>query len=277
LYDHQDYPTAKRLSMKTRALARMGMLLVTVCFAACGGGGGGQSSTALPPPPPNPAALSVLMFGNSHSSVNNLPAMLNAMLVAGRPGKAISVVVAPTWMTLEERIKDPASLTLFSRQKWSAVVFQAQQYSSSGDFFYSILEAVELVRRTRVAGSVPLMFPEWPRKGIDETLRIFDLHVSIAKLQPACVAPIPQAFDRAAQLYPSLVLHDADGNHSSPAGAFLAALILYATLTGLSPLDLPMLPAFPVDAATQAILRAVADAQILALSPRLWCPNDVLL
>lgn len=260
--------------MKTRALARIAMLLVAACIASCGGGG---QSAATVPPPPNPAALSVLMFGNSHTSANNLPAMLNAMLAAGRPGKTFSVVVAPTWMTLEERLKDPASMTLLSRQKWNAVVFQAQQYSMSGNFFYSIVEAVELVRLTRVAGTVPLMFPEWPRKGIDEALRIFDLHVSIARLQPACVAPIPQAFDRAALQYPSLVLHDADGNHSSPAGAFLASLILYATLTGLSPLDLPMLPAFPVDAATQAILRAVANAQVLATAPRLWCPNDVVL
>lgn len=263
--------------MKTCALARIGMLFVVACMVSCGGGGGVQNAAPVPPPPSNPATLSVLMFGNSHTSVNNLPAMLNAMLVAGRPAKTFSVVVAPAWMTLEERIRDQASMALLSRQKWSAVVFQAQQYSTSGTVTYSIAEAVELVRLTRVAGTVPLMFPEWPRQGIAETQRIFDLHVSIARLQPACVAPIPQAFDRAAQLYPALVLHDADGNHSSPAGAFLAALILYATLTGLSPLDLPTLPAFAVDGATQTMLRAVADAQVLALSPRLWCPNDVML
>ena len=252
------------------------MLFVAAISAACGGGGGGNSTSNVPPPP-SPAALSVLMFGNSHTSAHNLPGMLNAMLIAGRPGKTISVVVAPTWMTLEDRLKDPASLNLLSRQKWSAVVWQAQKYSLSGDFFYSILEAVELVHLTRVSGTVPLLFPEWPRRDIDEALRIFNLHVSIAKLQPACVAPIPQSFDRAHLQYPTLALHDADGNHSSPAGAFLAALILYATLTGLSPIDLPMLPAFPVDAATQAILRAVANAQVLALSPRLWCPNDAVL
>jgi hypothetical protein len=76
-----------------------------------------------------------------------------------------------------------------------------------------------------------------------------DLHVSIAQSEPACVAPIPQAFDFALARDPTLTLHASDGNHSAPAGAFLAALVLYATITGLSPLDLPALPQFPVSAA----------------------------
>ncbi|MES2317934.1 MAG: hypothetical protein V4631_10610 [Pseudomonadota bacterium] len=264
--------------MMSRTLNLLGALLVAATMAACGGGGG-RAATAPPvaPVPADPATLSVLMFGNSHTVLNNLPGMLSAMLTAGRPGKTFSVVAAPGYLTLEERRHDAASLALMSRQKWSAIVFQAQQYSLSGDFVYSIDEAVDLVRMTRLAGTVPVMFPEWPRFGVDETERIFDLHVSIARLQAACVAPIPQAFDRAALQYPTLVLHNVDGNHSSPAGAFLAALVLYATLTGNSAGALPLLPAFAIDGATQARLRAVADEQMLATPPRTWCPGDVVL
>jgi len=110
----------------------------------------------------------------------------------------------------------------------------AQKYSSSGLFEYSIDGAVELVHMARVAKAVPILFPEWPRRGVPETQRIYDLHVSIARREPACVAPIPQAWDLALARYPTLVLHDADGNHSAPAGAFLAALILATTITGIS-------------------------------------------
>jgi hypothetical protein len=264
--------------MRTRIPRLIATLLCAAAMTACGRGGGSSPAASTPPPvPPAPATLSILMFGNSHTSVNDLPAMLNAMLIAGRPGKTIAVVVSPSWLTLDERLLDEASRALFSRQLWSAVIFQAQKYSSSGTVDYSIVEAIAWVALARQAGSVPVMFPEWPRLGINESQRIFDLHLSIARQQAACVAPIPQAFDRAALLFPSIILHSADGNHSSPAGAFLAALVLYATLTGLSPLDLPMLPGFPVDAATQASLRAVADAEVLALSPRIWCPADKLL
>ncbi|PWF54936.1 hypothetical protein [Massilia glaciei] len=215
------------------------------------------------------------MFGNSHTAANGLPAMLEAMLKAARPGKSVAVVNAPGFLFLDERERDAASLSLFQRQKWSAVVFQAQRYSSSGTVDYSIAEAVNWVALTRARQMVPVMFPEWPRRGIAETPRIFELHISIAALQPACVAPIPQAWDLALSRFSDIVLHASDGNHSSPAGAFLTASILFATMTGNSPLDLPTFPNFGVDDPTQQRLRAVADDQVKLLSPHLYCPNDV--
>jgi len=250
-------------------LARFGALLLAAALAACGGGG----STAAPPPPVT-ADITILMFGNSHTAFNSLPDMLAAMVRAGRPGKSVAVSVAPGFLFLDERLNDPVSMAMFNGQKWSAVILQAQRYSTSGTVDYSIAEAVELVRRTRQMPALPVMFPEWPRLGINETQRIYDLHVSIARQQAACVPPIPQAFDLALARYPALVLHASDGNHSSPAGAFLAALVLYATLTGKAPLGLPQLDGFGVDAATQASLRGVADDQVRLLSPRLYCPND---
>jgi hypothetical protein len=154
------------------------------------------------------------------------------------------------------------------------VILQAQKYSSSGQFSYSTAEAEELIRLSRIQSALPVLFPEWSRKGIAETPRIFDLHISIAQKQPACIAPIPQAWDLALTRHPQLVLHDADGNHSAPAGAVLAALIIYATLSNLSPMNLPTLPQFGVDEDIQSKLRAVAAAALQTNSPRLWCPRD---
>ncbi|SHH66577.1 hypothetical protein [Massilia sp. CF038] len=259
--------------MAIHRLTRIVLVLVATALAACGGG---SSSAPAPAPSPTPATadISVLMFGNSHTDANGLPTMLAAMLRAGRPGKTVAVVNAPGYLFLDERLNDAASMNLFNSRKWNAVVLQAQRYSSSGNLQYSSAEAVELVRRTRLIPALPVMFPEWPRRGIDETQRIVDLHVSIATRQPACVAPIPQAFDLAAVRYPALVLHAADGNHAAPAGSFLAAVVLYATLTGNAPLALPALDGLGVDSATQASLRAVADDQVKLTAPRLYCPND---
>jgi hypothetical protein len=107
----------------------------------------------------------------------------------------------------------------------------------------------------------------------DLTGMIYALHVSIAQREPACVAPVGQAWDLALTRHPTLVLHDADGNHSAPAGAFLTALILYATVTTLSPLDLPTLP-FGIDSQTQATLRTVAAETVQTSPPRQWCSAD---
>ncbi|HEY0060515.1 MAG TPA: hypothetical protein VGC21_00255 [Telluria sp.] len=256
--------------MSAPYLARLAAVLLVAALSACGGG----SSAPAPVLAPANADISVLMLGNGHTEANGLPATLAAMLRAGRPGKTVVVVNASGFLFLDERLNDAASMNLFNSRIWNAVVLQARRYSSDGMLEYSTADAVELVRRTRQIPALPVMFPEWPRRGIDETSRIFNLHVSIATRQSACVAPIPQAFDLAAARYPALVLHAADGNNAAPPGSFLAALLLYATLTGNSPLGLPALDGIGVDAATQGNLRAVAEDQIKLLAPRLYCPND---
>lgn len=253
-------------------------LWLGLALAGCGGGGGGGASAGTPsdPPPAVGADTTLLFMGNSHTSVNDVPGMVAAMVRAAQPARSVHAEEAPGWMFLDERASDAASLERLRGQRWSFVVLQAQKYSSSGLFEYSIDGAVALVRMARAAGAVPILFPEWPRRDIPETQRIYDLHVSIARQAPACVAPIGQAWDLALARYPGLVLHAPDGNHSAPAGAFLAALMIATTMTGTPPDTLPTLPQFGVDADVQAKLRAVAAETALAYAPRQWCPADPL-
>jgi hypothetical protein len=246
-----------------------------LCLTACGGGDG-QRGGATSGPPPATADISLLFMGNSHTSSNDLTRMVADMVRAGKPGRTVSSVEAPGWMFLEERVHDTASITLLNSQNWSFVILQAQKYSTSGQFNYSTEEAKELIRLSRARHAVPVMFPEWPQRNVDETQRIYDLHVSIAQAEPACVAPIGQAWDLALAREPTLTLHAADGNHSAPAGAFLAALVLYATITGLSPLDLPNFPQYPVPAGVQTTLRGIAAETVQTVPPRMWCSGDPL-
>ena len=256
--------------MRTKTI----LAALAVLLAACGGDSGEQRGGATTGPPPSGANISLLFMGNSHTSSNNLTGMVADMVRAGRPGQTVASVEAPGWMFLEERVNDMPSMDLLRSQNWSFVVLQAQKYSTSGQFEYSTEEAKELIRVSRVQRATPIMFPEWPRRDIDETQRIFDLHVSIAQAEPACVAPIPQAFDLALARDPTLTLHASDGNHSAPAGAFLAASVIYATMTGLSPLDIPVLSQYPISASVQQTLREVAAEIVQTVPPRMWCPGD---
>lgn len=254
-----------------RSVRAVFFAVLVALLAACGGGGGGSASQ---PPPQVPAAqVSLLFMGNSHTSLNSLPEMVAAMVRTARPNMSVAAVEAPGWMFLGERAKDAASLALLHDHAWSYVVLQAQEYSSSGLFEYPIDGAVSLARMAAAEDAVPVLFPEWPRKGVDESQRIYQLHVSIAQKAPACVAPIPQSFDIAAIRAPDLVLHAEDGNHSSPAGAFLAALIIANTMTLFPPESIPYFAQFPVDEATQRRLRLVASETLAANPPRLWCPG----
>ena len=252
------------------------LFVLALLLAGCGGSGDSGSNQTNPPngPPASSADIRLLFMGNSHTSFNNLTGMVADMVRAVRPGRSVASVEAPGWMFLEERLSDASSVDLLRSQDWSFVVLQAQKYSTSGQFEYSTAEADEFIRMSRQQHAVPIMFPEWPRLGVPETQRIYDLHVSIAQREPACVAPIGQAWDLALARHPSLVLHAPDGNHSNANGAFLAALVLFATITGDPPSSLPPLPQFPVDAGTQALLRAIADETVLMLPPRGLCPTD---
>ncbi len=260
--------------MNSRIPALTALLLL---LAACGGGSddsGGNDPAA--PPAPTVADITLLFMGNSHASANQLQHMVVEMVQAARPGESVAAVAAPGWMFLEERWHDTASTTLLRNQQWSFVILQAQKYSTSGMFEYSTAGAEGLIRASRQQQAVPVMFPEWPRRGVDETMRIYDLHVSIAQREVACVAPIGQAWDLALQRHPSLRLHADDGNHSNAAGAFLAALVLFATITGDSPANLPALALFAVPADIQADLRAIAAETVVSWPPRAWCPGDPL-
>jgi len=248
---------------------------IALALTACGGSGESQQSVLPSGPPPASADISLLFMGNSHTSSNDLTGMVAEMVRAVRPTRTVAFVEAPGWMFLEERIAHAPSNELLRSQSWSFVILQAQKYSTSGQFEYSTAEAEEFIRRARQQRAVPIMFPEWPRRGVDETRRIYDLHVSIAQREVACVAPIGRAWDLSLARHPALALHAADGNHSNPAGAFLAALVLFATMTGVSPLDLPALSRVTtVDAATQAQLRAVAAETVQVWPPHAWCPSD---
>jgi hypothetical protein len=268
-------------------LAQPGLLrrafgcLLAATLVACGGGGG----TAVPAPAPAPvtpapvqpevtakADITLLFMGNSHSSVNGLPAMVEAMVRSAHPGKSVAAVLAPGSMFLEERSVDAANLRTLRGTPWSAVILQAQKYSTTGQFSYPTTGAETLIREARAIGALPILFPEWPRLGVDETNLIYNLHVSIAGRVPACVAPIGQAWDLSLARHPQLVLHNPDGNHSAPAGAFLAALVLAATYTQVSPASVPFLPDFGIDGTTQELLRAVAADTVAAYPPRRWCP-----
>ena len=255
-------------------MLRRSALIALLLLAACGGGGGPAGTGLAPPPAAAQADVALLFMGNSHTSFNALPQMVAALVQAAVPGRTVQAVEAPGWMFLDERAQDGPSLALLRSRPWRFVVLQAQKYSTSGQFDYPIDGAVDLVRQSRSLGARPIMFPEWPRRGIPETQRIYELHLSIARAAPVCVPPIPQAFDLAAARHPEIVLHADDGNHSAPAGAFLAALVIATTMTGVAPDTLPTVTAFGVSNEAQALLKRVAAETVLAYSPRTGCPAD---
>ncbi|MBL8520409.1 MAG: hypothetical protein JNK75_07025 [Betaproteobacteria bacterium] len=262
-------------TLKLRVAACVAGLALAGALSACGSGGGSTAPAAsvpdAPPPAPTAADVTMLFMGNSHTSVHNVPGIVAALLRAARPAQTVEAQVSPAWMLLNARGDDLESLALLGSKRWTVVVLQAQDYSSSGQFVYPTTGAEKLVRLAREQGAKAVLFAEWPRQGIPESGRIYETYASIARVQPACLPPIPQAFDLAALRHPGIALHDADGNHSAPAGAFLAALLLFAAIDTTPVESLANLPGIAVDPESQRLLRLVARDAAAAVSPRNYC------
>jgi hypothetical protein len=261
-------------------------LLICLSCIACGGGSdnipntssntSGSIASSDSNVTPISADIKVLMMGNSHTHANSLPKRLEAMLRAGHPNKTVAVVVAPASLFLDEHSKYAPTLALLKGQTWNFVVLQAQKYSTSGMYSYSTSEAVTLINLARKAGALPVLFPEWARKGIPETDYIFNIHTSIAEQAPACIAPVGQTWDLVQQRHPELDLFSIDGNHSAGAGAQLTALMLYTTMSGKLPSSLPDISFPDVSQIEHRKLVQAADDAAMALSPRKYCPLDKL-
>jgi hypothetical protein len=207
----------------------------------------------------------LLFIGNSHSSYNNLPDLVATLIKTGLPNKTTYVTNTSNWAFLADRIGDGVTQSILESRDWTHVFLQAQKYSTSGLYSYPTSGAEEWIRRVKVQGAAPILFPEWPRRGnYEEGLRVHELHLYIASQEPACVAPVGLAWDASIAEQPNLLLHAGDGNHSNLKGALLTAYVFYQVLTGKSASELPFVDSINVTESEQKILRDIAAETVQA-------------
>ena len=200
----------------------------------------------------------VVMLGNSHTTKNKLPKILETLLASD--GASAEVKASRHWRFLDERLDDVTSQKLLESEPWTHVVLQAQKYSSSGRYFYPTDAAEEWIRRAKAQGAAPVLFPEWARKGnIEEGPRVQALHEAIAAREAACVAPVGIAWEIVRRTNPDLVLHHPDGNHSNKNGAHLTAFVLYEAISRKAARELPDIEALKIETELQSLFKNAAS------------------
>jgi hypothetical protein len=260
------------------------LLVVAQFVAACGGGAGTATADSPPAPPAGPvgtdrysvsrplvdnagaSAYKVLLMGNSHAA--GLYQLLEELLVLGQPGKPIDVHLSATPGFLDDRVNDGSSERDLESDSWTHVILQGQKYSTSGSLSYPTDAAEYWIRGSKLQGATPIMFPEHPREGNDwEGRTLWELHTGIADRENTCVAPVGLVWDEVIFRDPALVLHQPDGNHASPTGLLLTALVFYPIITGQAVESLPELSRFNVSAATEAIMRESVSSVLYSSPP----------
>ncbi|MEM8736726.1 MAG: hypothetical protein AAGG44_21020, partial [Planctomycetota bacterium] len=142
--------------------------------------------------------LSVLFLGNSHSTP--LPALLEAMFQRHAPGFSVELKKVSHNGFLAEQAKAEyvcEEIRSGRTDGWDFVVLQAQKYSTTGKFTYPIDGALRLAEIATMQDTKVVLYPEFPRRGVDEYARIRKVHESIGEKTAATIAPIGEAWQLA--------------------------------------------------------------------------------
>ncbi len=179
--------------------------------------------------------LRVLFVGNSLTHTNDLPAVV-ATLARGFGAEIEYGTIAPGGMSLEDHWnagRVPASI---ESGDWDAVVMQ-QGPSGLPESQANLREwAQRLADLAREHGARPALLTVWPEGYRSGALGdVIASYANAAKAAGAELYPAGVAWQAAWSRAPGLPLYGPDGFHPSPLGTYLAALVVYAGLTGQQP------------------------------------------
>ncbi|MDZ4782584.1 MAG: hypothetical protein SGJ19_20245 [Planctomycetia bacterium] len=187
--------------------------------------------------------MRVLFIGNSYTSVNNLPAMIQSLAAAGKRERPFEfVTLAPGGWTLQRHVEDEKSEApkKIAEGKWDFVVMQEQ---SQMPFAYpdkTIEYGKKLAELAKEAKATPLWFMTWARENqADKQAAIAKTYNELAKLTESKVLPVGLAWEATRKQRPDLKLYNKDQSHPSSAGTYLAACVFYGVIYGVSPEGLP--------------------------------------
>ena len=235
---------------------------------------GGASALARP--------LDVLFVGNSYVYVNNLPEVF-ARVAAGAGQESPHVAVyAPGGQTLAGAAANAALLKILE-QRFDVIILQEQSQipaKAEADIWLwrSSLDACRKLSNQilqRFPGTRIVLYQTWARHlsvwttqlkevegcgaNPDEMqMRLSRWYAEAGQLIGARVAPVGDAWRANYHDAHPLMLHVADGSHPSPAGTYLAALVLVGAVYDSAPVTSYAGP-FSSDSKDRARLVALAS------------------
>ncbi len=203
--------------------------------------------------------MRVLFVGNSYTSFNGLPMVVEALSSSKVSPVRLEVGMhAPGGQTWEGHDADP-ELEEKLAEGWDYVVLQDQ--SVQAFVTRGVKNALlSLDEKVRTAGAQSVLYMTWARSR-DEAgpLAVFEQNLALTRYYQeageaidALVAPVGRAWEIALR-DPTRTLHRADGSHPTELGSYLAACVLFQTLTGAS----------VVGIGTGGLEIAASDAEVL--------------
>ena len=180
-----------------------------------------------------PRALRVLFIGNSLTSFNDLPRMVEQIADAGEKIRIRSESVTANDFSLEDHWNGGSAQKAIKRGRWDWVVLQ-QGPSSQPDSQVLLREyATRFDRVIREAKARTALYMVWPsRARYRDMPGVMTSYANAAKSVDGALLPAGLAWHLAFQREPDLPLYSEDQFHPSKVGSYLTALVIYEGLTG---------------------------------------------
>jgi hypothetical protein len=208
-------------------------VVAAACVAALvvGGPAGGSGTSTL----------RVLFVGNSLTAANDLPAMVAAL--GARTGTPIEYETrAPGGFSLEDHWELTDVAAAIARGNWDWVVLQQGPTSLPESAANLETYAPLFATAIRAAGGRPAFYMVWPER---YRIPVFDQvvanYLAAARHTGSVILPAGLAWWKAIQSHPGFPLYGGDGFHPNRLGSYLAAITIFARISGRSPIGLPRL------------------------------------
>lgn len=224
----------------------------------------------------------VLVVGNSHTYVNDLPGMLRDLAAGATPPTPILVEsVAVAGATLYDHREKTGALERIRVGHFTTVVLQPQSQEPASDPGRYLVGFEALEEAARQSGARVVLVEPWARGPSDETYQrpwsggdpralqaiLRDATEGVAREHGAVVAPVGGAWELALGLRPAPPLFEPDDSHATVQGTYLAACTLHAVLSGKSPVGNGFRPD-GMSVGEARVLQRTAERAVAALHAR---------
>ncbi|MDP6224190.1 MAG: hypothetical protein QGF34_03935 [Candidatus Poseidoniaceae archaeon] len=236
-----------------------------------------SSNTTNNTPAWSASVSDVLMFGNSYTSANSLSSMLEELLRSAHSPSNTSDFTSGSWAIANHwndvNTSGSAQNLSLASGVWDTVVLQDQSQfpgflRTNSDWLASKNGSIHLADRVDTEGGAMMLFMTWGRRSgdtmhpilypnytvmqdrLEEGYIDYRDNISLSTSAEIYIAPVGLAFKH---IHDSIVasggnplsptstfygLYTADGSHPSTSGSYLSACVLFAALTGDSPVGL---------------------------------------
>ena len=217
-----------------------------------------EPTTAPEEPDPIPTLLdkskhyNILFIGNSYTSYNDMPEEIFAKIIkdAGYDATVTRLTKGSQYLYNSAKATDTLGKKVDSALKSNKYDFVVLQEQSTcplqvPETFYTGMR--EICKKIEANGATPILYETWGRKTGSETLiqnawtnetmtwGIAASYQAIAKELGISVAYAGLAFYDINTNQPGISIYDSDKSHPNPTGSYLAALTIFAQITGVDP------------------------------------------